>query len=128
MIQDFFREGTTSTVSVAAAAGFVGVLSLFNMAGRFAWSSTSDLIGRKPIYMIYLGGGMDLYALLASVGHTATALFVLLAGVILSFYGGGFATVPAYLRDLFCCLGCLVAVLLGYGVIETLITAAKLFE
>ncbi len=101
MIQDFFREGTTSTVSVAAAAGFVGVLSLFNMAGRFAWSSTSDLIGRKPIYMIYLGGGMVLYALLASVGHTATALFVLLAGVILSFYGGGFATVPAYLRDLF---------------------------
>ncbi len=101
MIQDFFREGTTSTVAVAAAAGFVGVLSLFNMAGRFVWSSTSDLIGRKPIYMVYLGVGMVLYALLASVGHTATALFVLLAGVILSFYGGGFATVPAYLRDLF---------------------------
>nr|WP_308440191.1 OFA family MFS transporter [Asanoa siamensis] len=101
MIQDFFRDGTTSTVAVSAAAGFVGVLSLFNMAGRFAWSSTSDLIGRKPIYMIYLGVGMVLYFLLASVGHTATALFVLLAGVILSFYGGGFATVPAYLRDLF---------------------------
>nr|WP_090800740.1 OFA family MFS transporter [Asanoa ishikariensis] len=101
MIQDFFREGTTSTVAVSAAAGFVGVLSLFNMAGRFAWSSTSDLIGRKPIYLVYLGVGMVLYALLASVGHTATALFVLLAGVILSFYGGGFATVPAYLRDLF---------------------------
>ncbi|MEV4534323.1 OFA family MFS transporter [Asanoa sp. NPDC049518] len=101
MIQDFFREGTTSTVAVSAAAGFVGVLSLFNMAGRFAWSSTSDLIGRKPIYMVYLGVGMVLYTLLAAVGHTATALFVLLAGVILSFYGGGFATVPAYLRDLF---------------------------
>ncbi|GIF53703.1 MFS transporter [Asanoa ferruginea] len=101
MIQDFFREGTTSTVAVSAAAGFVGLLSLFNMAGRFAWSSTSDLIGRKPIYMVYLGVGMVLYALLASVGHSATALFVLLAGVILSFYGGGFATVPAYLRDLF---------------------------
>jgi MFS family permease len=101
MIQDFFRDGTTSTVAVSAAAGFVGVLSLFNMGGRFAWSSTSDLIGRKPIYMIYLGVGMVLYALLASIGHTATALFVLLAGVILSFYGGGFATVPAYLRDLF---------------------------
>src|SRR6185312_6151144 len=90
-----------SAVTVAAASGFVGVLSLFNMAGRFVWSSTSDLIGRKPIYMVYLGVGMVLYALLASVGHTATALFVLLAGVILSFYGGGFATVPAYLRDLF---------------------------
>src|SRR3954451_11475570 len=51
--------------------------------------------------MVYLGGGMILYALLASVGHVAVGLFVLLAGVILSFYGGGFATVPAYLRDLF---------------------------
>ncbi|WP_229069186.1 OFA family MFS transporter [Actinoplanes sp. DH11] len=101
MIQDFFRDGGTSTVAVTAAAGFVGVLSLFNMAGRFVWSSTSDLIGRKPIYMIYLGGGMVLYTLLALFGPAATALFVLLAGVILSFYGGGFATIPAYLRDLF---------------------------
>ena len=102
MIQDFFREsGGTSTVAVEAAAGFVGVLSLFNMAGRFVWSSTSDLIGRKRIYLVYLGGGMILYALLASVGQSAVGLFVLLAGVILSFYGGGFATVPAYLRDLF---------------------------
>ncbi|GIE27052.1 MFS transporter [Actinoplanes italicus] len=102
MIQDFFRgPDGISTVTVSAAAGFVGLLSLFNMAGRFAWSSTSDLIGRKPIYMVYLGVGMLLYALLALAGHLATALFVLLAGVILSFYGGGFATVPAYLRDLF---------------------------
>ena len=101
MIQDFFREAGKSSVSVAAAAGFVGLLSLFNMAGRFAWSSTSDVIGRRPIYLIYLGGGMLLYALLALVGHSAVALFVLLAGIILSFYGGGFATVPAYLRDLF---------------------------
>ncbi|WP_247663499.1 OFA family MFS transporter [Micromonospora sp. U21] len=101
MIQDFFRDNGTSAVSVAAAGGFVGLLSLFNMAGRFAWSSTSDVIGRKPIYMVYLGVGMVLYALLALIGQTATALFVLLACVILSFYGGGFATVPAYLRDLF---------------------------
>jgi MFS family permease len=101
MIQDFFRDNGVSSVSVAAASGFVGVLSLFNMAGRFGWSSTSDLIGRKPMYMIYLGVGIVLYGLLATVGHTATALFVLLAGFILSFYGGGFATVPAYLRDLF---------------------------
>jgi len=101
MVQDFFREGETSTVTVAAAGGFVGILSLFNMAGRFVWSSTSDKIGRKPIYMLYLGGGIVLYALLATVGETSTALFVLLAAIILSFYGGGFATVPAYLRDLF---------------------------
>ncbi|GID27774.1 OFA family MFS transporter [Paractinoplanes brasiliensis] len=101
MIQDFFRSNGVSSVSVAAAGGFVGVLSLFNMAGRFAWSSTSDVIGRKPIYMVYLGVGMVLYLLLATVGDAATALFVILAGIILSFYGGGFATVPAYLRDLF---------------------------
>ncbi len=101
MIQDFFREGSTSAVSAAVAGGFVGILSMANMAGRFVWSSTSDVIGRKPIYMVYLGVGMVAYLALALAGSTATALFVLLAVVILSFYGGGFATVPAYLRDLF---------------------------
>ena len=101
MIQDFFRDGTTSTVAAAAAAGFVGLLSLFNMGGRFVWSTTSDFIGRKPMYMIYLGVGLVLYVLLATVGSSATWLFVLLAAVIISFYGGGFSTVPAYLRDLF---------------------------
>jgi len=101
MIQDFFRSGTTSAVAAAAAAGFVGLLSLFNMGGRFVWSTTSDYIGRKPMYMVYLGVGLVLYVLLATVGSSATWLFVLLAAVIISFYGGGFATVPAYLRDLF---------------------------
>ena len=103
MIQDFFRGdvGGKSTVAVGAAAGFVGLLSIFNMAGRFAWSSTSDIIGRKPIYAMYLGVGIIFYILLATIGHNSTALFVLFAAVILSFYGGGFATVPAYLRDLF---------------------------
>ena len=101
MIQDFFRNGETSTVAAATAAGFVGLLSLFNMAGRFVWSSTSDFIGRKPIYMVYLGVGIVLYVILALFGSTATWIFVLTAAVIISFYGGGFATVPAYLRDLF---------------------------
>ena len=101
MIQDFFRSGDTSTVAATAAAGFVGVLSLFNMAGRFVWSTTSDFIGRKPIYMVYLGVGLVLYVALATIGSSATWLFVLLAAVIISFYGGGFATIPAYLRDLF---------------------------
>jgi len=101
MIQDFFRHGGESTVTAAAAAGFVGLLSIFNMAGRFVWSSTSDFIGRKPTYMMYLGGGVVLYALLGFAGSSSTVLFVMLAAVILSFYGGGFATVPAYLRDLF---------------------------
>ena len=51
--------------------------------------------------MLYLGGGIVLYAILATVGHNSIGLFVLLSVLILSFYGGGFATVPAYLRDLF---------------------------
>ena len=96
MIQDHF-----ATVTAAAAAGFVGLLSLCNMSGRIAWSATSDLIGRKAMYMIYLGGGAVLYFLLASSGTASVAWFVLLTGIILSFYGGGFATVPAYLKDLF---------------------------
>ena len=96
MIQDHF-----DTVSAAAAAGFVGLLSLCNMSGRFVWSSTSDLIGRKTMYMCYLGIGAVLYFLLASTGTASVAWFVLLTGIILSFYGGGFATVPAYLKDLF---------------------------
>ncbi|MDP9396348.1 MAG: OFA family MFS transporter [Actinomycetota bacterium] len=96
MIQAFFRE-----VTPAAAAGFVGVLSLTNMVGRFIWSSTSDIIGRKPIYMLYLGVGAVLYFLTASAGTAGIGLFVLLTGIILTFYGGGFATIPAYLKDLF---------------------------
>ncbi|MFP5315229.1 MAG: OFA family MFS transporter [Actinomycetes bacterium] len=102
MIQDFFRQPDgVSAVSVAVAGGFVGLLSIGNMAGRFVWSSTSDHIGRKRIYMVYLGVGAALYTVLALAGASTTVLYVLLAFVIISFYGGGFATVPAYLRDLF---------------------------
>ncbi len=102
MIQDFFRGGDgESTVSAAEAAGFVGMLSLANMAGRFVWSSLSDKIGRKPTYMMYLGVGAALYLLMATVGQTSVAVFVILALVILSYYGGGFATIPAYLKDMF---------------------------
>ena len=96
MIQDFF-----GSVTAAAAAGFVGLLSLCNMSGRFGWSTTSDFIGRKPTYMMYLGVGAVCYLLLATVGTASVAVFVVLTGIILSFYGGGFSTVPAYLKDLF---------------------------
>ena len=102
MIQDFFRQPDgTSLVSAVVAGGFVGLLSIANMGGRFAWSATSDFTGRKRIYMVFLGVGTVLYLLLALVGSTTTALYVILAFVIISFYGGGFATAPAYLRDLF---------------------------
>ena len=103
MIQDFFRQSDgVSAVSAAVAGGFVGLLSIGNMAGRFGWSTLSDHIGRKRIYMIYLGVGAVLYTVLALAGSSTTVLYVLLAFVIISFYGGGFSTVPAYLRDLFC--------------------------
>ena len=85
----------------AAAAGFVGLLSLANMGGRFIWSSASDVIGRKNMYMVYLGVGLIFYFVLASAGHTSLGLFVACALVLLTFYGGGFSTIPAYLRDLF---------------------------
>lgn len=95
MIQDYFPD-----ITAAAAAGFVGMLSLTNMAGRFVWSSVSDYVGRKNIYMLYLGLGLLLYLLIALAGRSII-VFVLATLVILSFYGGGFATIPAYLRDLF---------------------------
>ena len=102
MIQDFFRQpGGTSLVTAVVAGGFVGLLSIANMGGRFVWSSTSDVTGRKRIYMLYLGVGTVAYVILALIGSSTTALYVVLAFIIISFYGGGFATVPAYLRDLF---------------------------
>ncbi len=100
MIMDFFAE-TETTVSATAAAGFVALLSAANMAGRIGWSSTSDLIGRKNIYRVYLGVGALMYASIALFGDSSKPLFILCALVILSFYGGGFATIPAYLKDLF---------------------------
>ncbi|NKQ58917.1 OFA family MFS transporter [Amycolatopsis sp. K13G38] len=100
MITDFFKQ-TATPVGAAAAAGFVALLSLTNMLGRFVWSSTSDLIGRKNIYRGYLGIGALLYLVIAVTGNSSKVVFILCAMVILSFYGAGFATIPAYLKDLF---------------------------
>ena len=96
MIQDYFPE-----VTAAAAAGFVGLLSLANMLGRIGWSSLSDVLGRKLSYVKYLGVGALMYTALAFFGATSVALFVVFAFIIISFYGGGFATIPAYLKDVF---------------------------
>ncbi|WP_058041669.1 OFA family MFS transporter [Streptomyces roseifaciens] len=100
MITDFFAD-SSSPVGAAAAAGFVGVLSLANMLGRIVWSSASDITGRKNVYRLYLGAGALMYLVIALAGSSSKPLFIACAGVVLSFYGGGFATVPAYLRDLF---------------------------
>ena len=96
------QEMFPGRVTAAAAGGFVGLLSIFNMAGRFFWASMSDHIGRKNTYFIFFALGFVLYALVPYFGNAGNlALFVLCFGVILSMYGGGFATVPAYLRDMF---------------------------
>ena len=98
MIQEVFG----GQITAAAAAGFVGLLSLFNMAGRFFWSSLSDRIGRKPTYAIFFGLGTALYAAVPAAGaRGGIGLFVACFAVILTMYGGGFATIPAYLSDLF---------------------------
>jgi MFS family permease len=98
MIQESFKESITA----AAAAGFVGLLSLFNMGGRFVWASASDWIGRKNTYFVFFVLGAVLYMLVPQFARAGNvALFVLSYCVILSMYGGGFATVPAYLADMF---------------------------
>ena len=100
MIQDFFR----GEAGPAAAVGFVGLLSILNMAGRFFWASTSDFLGRKGTFFIFFLLGPVLFFFLpltSSLHLNSIPLFVLMAAVIISMYGGGFATVPAYLKDLF---------------------------
>jgi MFS family permease len=84
------------------AAGFTGLLSLFNIGGRIFWASMSDYLGRKATYYTFFMLGIALYASAPTLAHSGnTALFVLAFGIILSMYGGGFATVPAYLADVF---------------------------
>jgi MFS family permease len=100
MIQELFK----GRITAAAAGGFVALLSLFNMGGRFVWSSISDYIGRKNTYFTFfiLGGLLYYLAPHAGVsGWNSIPLFVAICAVILTMYGGGFATIPAYLRDLF---------------------------
>lgn len=105
LIQDTFSDkimGAGKGVTAAAAAGFVGLLSLFNLLGRFFWSSASDKMGRKVTYAIYFGLGTLLYALIPTLGQNLQlTLYVVVACVIISMYGGGFSTAPAYLSDLF---------------------------
>ncbi|MCJ1900751.1 MULTISPECIES: OFA family MFS transporter [Paracoccus] len=86
----------------AIAAGFAGLLSLFNIAGRLCWASASDRLGRKTTYFIFFGLGIVLYLLAPSAAYSGNqVLFVAMICVIISMYGGGFSTVPAYLADVF---------------------------
>ncbi len=98
MIQEIFA----GRVTPEAAGAFVGLLSLFNMGGRFFWSSVSDYIGRRNTYMVFFLLGIALYAGVPSAGQIGSIpLFIAGFCIILTMYGGGFATIPAYLRDMF---------------------------
>lgn len=88
--------------AAAAGAGFVGLISLFNIAGRFFWASLSDRTGRKAMYAAILALGAALYGLaLPGAGTASLPLFLACFALIASMYGGGFAAVPAWLADLF---------------------------
>ena len=96
-----FSDAQKAQAALVGAA-FVGLFSLFNIAGRFFWASLSDKIGRKATYFTFFTLGFLCYAAaptLATLGMLGVfaAAFCLIA----SMYGGGFATIPAYLADIF---------------------------
>ncbi len=109
MMTDIFGSAYPNVVTAGFASTYVLLISVFNMAGRFFWASMSDKLGRKRVYTIFFVLGMALYAAIPYIGHQATATrsiswlaaFYGVTMLIFSMYGGGFATIPAYLSDLF---------------------------
>ncbi|MCC7250596.1 OFA family MFS transporter [Hyphomicrobium sp.] len=96
------QNAALAATAAAVGAGFVGLISLFNIFGRIAWASSSDYLGRKTTYFIFFVLGAALYLLAASSADwKLLGLFVACFCVIASMYGGGFATIPAYLADIF---------------------------
>jgi MFS family permease len=96
------QEMFPGRITPVAAAGFIGLASLFNMLGRFFWASTSDYIGRKNTYFCFMVLGFLMYCAVPYMGSVGSIVgFVVCFLVIYTMYGGGFATVPAYLRDMF---------------------------
>ena len=99
---DMKKDAGMAAAAAAVGAGFVGLISLFNIFGRISWASGSDKLGRKVTYFVFFVLGAALYVLAASAAEwKILALFVLSFCIIASMYGGGFATIPAYLADIF---------------------------
>ncbi|PKO54042.1 MAG: MFS transporter [Betaproteobacteria bacterium HGW-Betaproteobacteria-20] len=99
---DIKKDEALTAAAAAIGAGFVGLISLFNIFGRFAWATSSDKLGRKRTYSIFFILGVIMYCTATYVaGFKSLALFVGAFCVIASMYGGGFATIPAYLADIF---------------------------
>ena len=95
-------DQTQLKMIASIGAAFAGLISLFNIAGRFLWASFSDVIGRKTTYTVFFVLGFILFASAPSLAHAGNkALFIAAICIILTMYGGGFATVPAYLADMF---------------------------
>jgi len=95
-------DKTQLAAIASVAAGFTALLSLFNIGGRFFWASLSDKLGRKVTYVVFFVlGGIMYFSVPGSAAAGSIVLFVGAFCVILSMYGGGFATVPAYLADIF---------------------------
>lgn len=99
---DVRNNSALTTAAAVVGAGFVGLISVFNIFGRIGWASSSDKLGRKRTYYIFFVLGAILYCSAAYVaGFKSIALFVACFCIISSMYGGGFATIPAYLADMF---------------------------
>ncbi len=94
-------EAFPGAIPAAAAAGFVGLLGLFNMGGRLIWSFVSDFLGRQVTYTVLLLLGAIFYAGIAAIGQASVTLFVVCYVLAISIYGGCFAMIPAYITDLF---------------------------
>jgi MFS family permease len=99
---DVKNDHAMTTAAALVGAGFVGLISVFNIFGRIGWASSSDKLGRKRTYYIFFVLGAFLYCSAAYVaGFKSLSLFVACFCIISSMYGGGFATIPAYLADMF---------------------------
>ena len=99
---DIKKDEALTAAAAAVGAGFVGLISLFNIFGRIGWASSSDKLGRKQTYFIFFVLGAIMYcAATYMAGMKSLALFVASFCIIASMYGGGFATIPAYLADMF---------------------------
>jgi MFS family permease len=109
MMLDLFGTSMVALVTAGFATTFVQMMSVANMGGRFAWAIASDYLGRQRTYLIFFTLGMLLYASIPLIARQSTmlppfvwlVLFYAVVLVIMTMYGGGFATIPAYLADLF---------------------------
>jgi MFS family permease len=109
MMSEIFGSTLPSIVDGAFAATYVVMISVFNMIGRFFWASTSDIIGRRNTYWIFFGLGILLYCSIPFCAQRVSAdpsvvwlvYFYAASMIIFTMYGGGFATIPAYLADVF---------------------------